>query len=427
MNRKNFISKLPGIYFIPELMHGLNQQNIQVFENSDQLEDEEILWEKIRSHFYFDTTFTDLRTFAASPIPVETLEHFTKTFRQIQAFPSDRNHGIAEGNKETLRVKIAENLNCSYEEVAIMRSTTEALNNALMGINLSKGDEVLASSHEYDSMIASLVQREKREGIKVTIVDIPYQPESNKQVLELFKKKVTPRTRVILLSHIVWISGQIYPVEEICHWARENNILTVVDAAQSFSHIETDVTKIGCDYFGASLHKWCAAPVGTGFLYIRKENISNTYPLFASYQYSSDSVRIEKFENFGSSTPIFNSCVNSLDYWAKLGFDTKRQRILFLRNYLTDKLNDLKGVEIATNLDADQSCGIIYFTVKNKSAGELKKRLYEDYKISVQAIEKYKNLYVDYKGVNCVGVSTPVFILPEQLDYFVDSLKKLIS
>ncbi len=426
MNRKDFISKLPGVFFIPEIINGMGMPNLEDFEYSDSLINEDKTWKKVRSHFQIDKNFVDLRAFAASPIPKQTLEQFVQKYSHIQSFPSDRNHEIAEGNKELLRVKIAQNLNCSFEEVAIMRSTTEALNNALMGIKLNRGDEVLASIHEYDSMMATLVQRQKREGIKVTKVKIPYKPDSKEQILECFKKSVTPKTKLILISHIVWISGQIYPIEEICQWARKKGILTVIDAAQSFSHIETDVTKIDCDYLGASLHKWCAAPLGTGFLYIKKENISNTYPLFGSYNYEANAPRIEKFENFGSITPVFNASINSLDYWTNLGVDKKRLRTQFLKSYLADKLKNINEVEIATNLEPDNSCGIVYFRIKNKSAYDIRKKLYSQFKISVQSIENYKNLYVDYNDVNCIGVSTPVFILQKQLDYFIDSLKKLV-
>ncbi len=422
MDRKDFISTLSGVFMMPQIINSMSSQQ---FENYEFMNGE-VDWKRVRKDFFLEENYVDLRSFAASALPEQTIEHYIKNYRDIQALPSVRNPGIAKGEKNILRMKISEILNCSYEEVAIMRNTTEALNTALMGIKLIEGDEVLASVHEYDSMVATLVQRQKREGIVVTNVDIPYKPDSKEQILECFKKSVTPRTKLILISHIVWISGQIYPINEICKWARDNNIITVIDAAQSFSHIDIDVSAINCDYLGASLHKWCAAPLGTGFLYVKKDNIADTYPLIASYEYSADSDRIEKFENHGSITPVFNSCLNSIDYWTNLGHDKKTRRIQFLKNYLSARLNELKEVEIATNLEPDQSCGIIYFTVKDKSAVELRNRLYKEYNISVQAIENYKNMYVDYKGVNCIGISTPVYILEKQLDYFIDSLKKII-
>ena len=410
---------------MPEIVNNLNMRTLPDSGKSTD-RNGAVDWEEVRRHFALDDDYVDMRAFAASPIPKGTLDRFVENYEYVQSFPSQRNHGVAHGNKGELRVKIAEQLNASYEEVAIMRNTTEALNNALNGIRLNEGDEVLASVHEYDSMMGTLAQRAHREGIKVTSVDVPYQPTSKEQVVDLFKQSATSKTKVLLISHIVWISGQIYPVEELCEWARANDIITVIDAAQSFSHIETDVSKIGCDYFGASLHKWCTAPLGTGFLYIRKDRIADTYPLLGSYQYAPDSPKIEKFENFGATSPVFDVCVNSLDYWSKLGLDTKRQRILYLKNYLVDKLKAVDKVEITTNLEVENSCGITYFKVAGRSANDIKSRLYEDFNVSVQAIEDYKTMYVDYKGVNCVGVATPVFILPKQIDYFIDSLTKVV-
>ena len=426
MDRQHFLSYLAGMAFIPQTINRRDMTDGRTTRRSGRVAGEPIDWEEVHADFYLDGQTLDFRTFAASPVPSVTINRFIDNYRDVQSLPSVRNHGIAAGSKALLRVKIAEQLNCSHEEVAIMRNTTEALNNALSGVQLERGDEVLASVHEYDSMVATLKQRQAREGIVLKYVDIPYQPASKEEILALYKRAVTEKTKLILISHIVWISGQIYPVAEICKWAREKGIITVVDAAQSFSHIETDVAKLDCDYFGASLHKWCAAPLGTGFLYVRKEKISSTYPLLASYQFAPDAPEIEKFENFGATSPVFDACVNSLDYWSHLGFTNKVERILFLKNYLADRLSTVKHVEIATNLGVEHSCGITYFRVENRSANEIKQRLYKDFQISVQAIENYKNAFVDYKNVNCVGVATPVFVLPAHIDRFVDSLSRVV-
>ncbi|MDW7692193.1 aminotransferase class V-fold PLP-dependent enzyme [Flammeovirgaceae bacterium SG7u.111] len=424
MNRADFILQLSGLCMIPEITKGKQVQKIT--KPNDQMS-EESFWEKVRSQFNVDNSYIDLRAHAASPIPSGTFEEFSQNYGHVQSFPSIRNHEVAEGNKELLRVKIAKELNCSFEEVALMRSTTEALNNALMGFPFENGDEVLASVHEYDSMMGSLYQRQKRDGIEVKRVEIPYQPTSKEQIIECFKKSATPKTKLILISHMVWISGQIYPIEEICQWARSKGIATVVDAAQSFSHLNIDVTKISCDYLGASLHKWCAAPLGSGFLYIRKENIPATYPLFGHYHYNADAPRIEKFENFGSITPVFEACNFSLDFWEKIGYEAKRNRMQILKEYWINKLSAIPEIEIVTNIDAEHSCGIAYFSIENQSATDIKNKLFDQYKIVVQSIENYKNSNVDYQSVNVIGIATPVFILPEHLDVFADGIKELVS
>ena len=386
---------------------------------------DEAYWTKFKKQFYLDTGILDLRANAASPLPVTVLDHFIKEYKDIQSAPSVKHNEIEEGDKEALRVALAKEINCSVKELAIMRNTTEALNNALMGFPFKKGDEVIASTHEYDSMMGSLYQRQVKDGITIKTIDIPYRPASKEQVVALFEKSITDKTRMFLVSHISWISGQIYPVKEICELAKKHNIVTVIDAAQSFSHINIDVAATGCDYLGTSLHKWCAAPLGTGFLYVKKDMISKTFPLIGSYKYLPDAEAIEKFENTGTTTPVFNTANVSLQFWRQLGLTRKMQRMQELKEYWTTQLQQLPGVEIVTNIDSENSCGLAFFKIKDKSSSLVKKQLWEKHKIIVQAIENYKNQYVDYKEVNVIGVATPVFITRADLDRLLNAIRSI--
>lgn len=231
-----------------------------------------------------------------------------------------------------------------------MRNTTEALNNAIMGFPFRAGDEVVASVHEYDSMMGSLYQRKIKDGIFIKRIEIPFTVSNAKEIVETFEKAITPKTKAFLISQIIWISGQIYPVKEICELAKKHNIATIIDAAQSFSHIKIDVQELGCDYLGTSLHKWCVAPLGTGFLYIKRDLIPKTFPLFAHYVHKPDD-DIAKFDNFGSITPVFNAAIERLDYWEKLGFEVKIKRMQYLKKYWTEKLKQNPKIEIVTDTD----------------------------------------------------------------------------
>lgn len=424
MNRLEFISTLTGLPLLSAVAERF--QHTTDKKAADMVTDESY-WERIRRDFYLDEQRLDFRAFAVSPVPKRTLDHFTKDYHYIQQLPSLRGYEPAEGSQEKLRVQIARELNCSPGEVALMRSTTEALNNALMGFPFQKGDEVLASVHEYDSMLGSLYQRQLRDGIVVKQVEVPYQPASPEQIVECFKRRVSPKTRMILLSHIVWISGQIYPIQELCQWANSRGIVTVIDAAQSFSHLPLDVAQIGCDYLGAPLHKWCAGPLGTGFLYVKKTRIAQTYPLAGHFQYAPDSDRIEKFENFGALTPVFPAANTSLDYWRAMGLATKRNRMQFLKEYWMEALQRIPQVKIVTNKAAQHSCGIGFFTVQGHSASNIKERLLKRNGIVVQAIENYQNRNVNYQGVNAIGIATPVFLLPAHLDQLAANLSELLK
>jgi len=424
MNKRQFLKTMPFLGLSLNSFAKTFDMNFEKVPPKNALKNEDF-WLKVRKQFLLDENFIDLRANSASPIPKVSMNKFSSDFNYIQAMPSYRNSEMNDEAFAKLRGKIAKQINCSDKEIAIMRNTTEALNNAIFGIPLNKGDEVVASHHEYDSMMGSFYQRKMREGIVIKNVEIPYKVTDSKEVVELFEKAITPKTKVFLISQIVWISGQIYPVKEICELAKKHNILTIVDAAQSFSHIPIDVQDLGCDYLGTSLHKWSAAPLGTGFLYIKRNLIPKTFPLFAHYIHKPDDENIEKFENFGSITPVFSGAIESLDVWDKLGFDLKVKRMQYLKNYWTEKLKQNPKIEVVTNTDKKFSCGIACFEVKKRSSTEIGKILWKDHKIRVPVIENYKNLYVDYGDVNIVGIATPVFVTTKQLDKLIQAVEKI--
>lgn len=423
MNRKDFIAMMSGLALAPTM------KDVMATELPDQQIDrstDEDFWTKIRNQFVMDKNFIDFRANGASSIPRIAINRLLTDLQYVQTFPSDRNSTMNKNAKEKLKSKLAKQINCTEKEIAVMRNTTEALNNAIMGFPFRKGDEVIASVHEYDSMMGSLYQRKIKDGIVIKNIKTSYKISDAKEIVELFEQSITPKTKAFLISQIVWISGQIYPVKEICELAKKHDIVTIIDAAQSFSHIKIDVQDLGCDYLGASLHKWCAAPLGTGFLYIKRDLISKTFPLFAHYVHKPDDNAIAKFENFGSITPVFSGAIESLDFWDNLGFESKLKRMQYLKRYWTERLKQNPKIEIATNTDEKYSCGLAFFKVKNKSSSAINEILWKEHKIKFTVIENYKNHYVDYADVNVLGVATPVYITTKQLDKFIQVIEKII-
>jgi selenocysteine lyase/cysteine desulfurase len=423
MNRKDFISTVLGAALAPAMNDamamGLPNQKV------DRLTDEPF-WTKIRNEFVLDRNFIDLRASGASSIPRVSMNKFLSDFQYVQSFPSDRSAPTTEASMERLRGKLAGQINCLAKEIAVVRNTTEALNNAIMGFPFQKGDEVVASVHEYDSMMGSFYQRKIRDGIVIKNLEIPYKISNTKEILKLWEQSITPKTKAFLISQIVWISGQIYPVKEICELARKHDIVTIVDAAHSFSHLKIDVKDLGCDYLGTSLHKWCAAPIGTGFLYIKRDLIAKTFPLFAHYVHKPDEDAIEKFDNLGTITPIFDAAIASIDFWDNLGFELKTKRMHYLKRYWTTRLKQNPKIEIVTDTDEKFSCGLAFFKINGKSSTAVKNVLWKEHRIKVAAIENYKNHYVDYAGVNAIGVATPVYITTKELDRFIQAIERIV-
>src|SRR5437899_3567027 len=204
---------------------------------------------------------------------------------------------VLEHQVETVRRRIAETAGCEPEEMAITRNSSESLENAQYGIDLKPGDEVLTTNQDYPRMLTTFAQRERREGIVLKTISFPVPAPSMDDLYQRFERAITPKTKLILFCHITNRTGQIFPVRRICQMARQRGIATIVDGAHAFSHFPYKLSDLDCDYYGTSLHKWTYAPIGTGFLYVRRSRIASTWSLMASDKTQAGDIR--KFEEIG--------------------------------------------------------------------------------------------------------------------------------
>src|SRR5918911_59258 len=205
---------------------------------------------------------------------------------------------ILEPQSETIRTGLAEMFGCDREEIAITRNASESLEILLMGLNFKPGDEILTTTQDYPRMLTTLRQRERREGLVLKLIQIPTPPQDPAEIAARFEQAVTSRTKLILMSHQVNITGQITPVKEVCEMARAKGIETIIDGAHSFAQFDFTQKDLGCDYFGTSLHKWLYAPKGTGMLYVKRDKIEKIWPLFAAEERQARDIR--KFEEIGT-------------------------------------------------------------------------------------------------------------------------------
>src|SRR5580704_15935720 len=169
---------------------------------------------------------------------------------------------------------------------------------AQCGIDLKPGDEVLTTNQDYPRMLTTFRQRERREGIVLKTISFPVPPPSMDDLYQRFERAVTPKTKLILVCHITNRTGQIFPIRRICDMAHARGIPVIVDGAHAFSHFPYQISDLNCDYYGVSLHKWTCAPIGTGFLYVRKSKIGETWPLMAAGDNQKNDIR--KFEEIGT-------------------------------------------------------------------------------------------------------------------------------
>src|SRR6188768_784338 len=243
---------------------------------------DEDYWATIQQAFSVTRGIINLNNGGVSPSPRMVTEAFVRYTWQQEVATAYTMWQILEPQSETIRTGLAEVFGCDAEEIAITRNASESLEILLMGMDFKSGDEILTTTQDYPRMLTTLRQREKRENLKLKLIQIPIPPKNLNEITAAFEKGISDRTRLILMAHQVNITGQITPVKAVCDLARARGIETIVDGAHSFAQFYFKQSDLGCDYFGTSLHKWLYAPKGTGLLYIKKEKIAKIWPMMAA-------------------------------------------------------------------------------------------------------------------------------------------------
>ncbi len=346
----------------------------------NELARDEDFWFEIQRAFDVDRSIINLNNGGVHPVPRCVMEAVRRYMDFSNAAPAYNMWKLLSPRRELVREKLAEIFGCSPEEIALTRNVTESMQIALLGIELKPGDEVLTTTHDYPSMKNALFQREKREGIRVKMFSFPTPPDDLGILVDLFRKNVTPKTKMILMCHMTNLTGQIFPVKEICEMARERNIEVVVDGAHAIGHFDFKLKDIDCDIYGANLHKWMMAPIGTGFLYVRKEKVKKIWPLFPSPDPLGEDIR--KFEFIGTHPEYLEVAVaEALAFHQGIGGKRKEERLRYLKDYWANALKKLPGVKFLTSFNPSQSCGLGTFVVEKMDMPKLSQVLFERHKI----------------------------------------------
>jgi len=380
---------------------------------------DESYWFYAQQAFDIDRSIINLNNGGVHPAPRIVIDAVKRYMDWSNGAPVLNSWRYMRPRKELIRKKIADMFGCSPEEIALVRNVTEALQIPLLGLPLKAGDEVLTTLHDYPSMKNALFQREKREGIVVKMFNFPYPPENMNVLAELFEQNVTPRTRMILLCHITNLTGQIFPVKDICQMAKKRGVEVVIDGAHAFGHFEFEQKDLDCDIYGANLHKWMMAPIGTGFLYVKKDRIKDIWPLFPAPDPLGDDIR--KFEHVGTQPEALKLAVGeAIAFHNGLGGTNKQARLRYLRDYWAKQLEKLNGVRILTPYSPEQSCGIGTFTVDHIDISELTQVLFEKHKIYSISV----GVPEDTVGIR---VTPSVYTTLRELDIFIEAVKHYIT
>src|SRR3954470_4512206 len=338
---------------------------------AQQITEDEAYWAEIQRAFDLDRTMVNLNNGGCSPPPSHVLEQMIRDLRFSNELPVEHMWGVLEPRIESVRRELARDFGCDPEEVAITRNASESNETMIFGLDLKRGDEVIVTTQNYPRMMTSWDQRARREGIVVKQIKFTVPPPSDDYIVERFREAITPRTRVIEITHITNLTGQILPVAKVVAMARTKGVEVFVDGAHAFAHFPFTRDELGCDYYGTSLHKWLLAPIGTGFLYVRKSKQKSLWPLMAAPASMDENVR--KYEEIGTHPAAnHNAIAAALAFHRAIGGERKVARLRYLRNRWAKRLMaESSRVRVLTPLDGKQAGGIALFNVDGIDSAKL--------------------------------------------------------
>jgi selenocysteine lyase/cysteine desulfurase len=380
----------------------------------EEVADDETYWGQIQRAFDTDRTLINLNNGGVSPTPTHVLEAMVRDLRFTNESPAEHMWRVLEPRIESVRRDLAREFGCDPEEMAITRNASEANEIMIFGLDLRAGDEIVVTTHNYPRMLTSWDQRARREGIVVKKVSFEVPPPSQEYLFQQITSAVTPKTKVIELPHITNWTGQIMPIRQLVNFAKPRGIEVLVDGAHAFGHFPFTRDELGVDYYGTSLHKWLLAPVGTGFLYVRKEKQKKLWPLMAADAKQTDDIR--KYEEIGTHPAANHNAISAaMAFHRGIGSDRKIARLRYLRDRWAKRLLDeSKRVKLLAPLDSKYSGALALVTIDGLEFGQLSQWLMAKHHI-VNTPMKHD----DFEGIR---ITPNVYTTVDEIDIFADKM-----
>jgi selenocysteine lyase/cysteine desulfurase len=419
-SRRDFLAHAAGVAaalpgFRPDaIARAFGSRRETVGLPAEALAPDEEYWAEIQRAFDTDRTMVNLNNGGVCPTPTHVLEAMIRDLRFSNELPAHHMWAVLEPRIESVRRDVARDFGCDPEELAITRNASEALETMILGVDLEAGDEVIVTNQNYGRMLTTWDQRVRRDGIVLKQVAFPVPPDSQESLVEIFRRAITPRTKVIEVTHITNLTGQIFPVREIVAMARERGIKVFVDGAHAYAHFPFTRDELDCDYYGTSLHKWLLAPIGTGFLYVRKSMQRDLWPMMAAPAKLDDNVR--KYEEIGTHPAANHNAISAaLAFHRGIGADRKVARLRYLRDRWARRLLESSDrVSVPTPLDTPHAGAIALLRVEGVEASALQAWLLDRHKILTVAIN-----HAEFSGIR---VTPNVYTTLDEVDLFSDRI-----
>jgi selenocysteine lyase/cysteine desulfurase len=425
LSRRDFVKYLfagsaVSLYSLSELNAAVYQSITSL--NQKYIEDESpdgVYWDSISKHFLFQDGLIMMNNGTLGPMPEPVFNTLIKYFKLQVTNPFDCYNFIPR-KKEEVRAKLARFINASPDEVVMTRNTTEGMNFVANGLDLKEGDEVILSSMEHPAGTHPWKLKEKRCGIKIKEVPFGLPPKSVDEIVGDFQKAITPRTKVISISHTVFISGLISPLKELSKMAHEKGILVLADSAHGLGMLNLNLEELGADFFASSPYKWLGAPTGVGLLYVRKEAQDKLWPTIASSGWDSQE-NARKYETLGQrADALIVALAEALDFQNAIGRERIERRIKTLAGYLKRELKKIQGVKLHTSQDPYLSGGLTAFSVEGVEPQKMVDYLRERYNIVIRTIGNKK------AGTYGVRVSTHIYVSLKHIDMLLEGVEHLV-
>lgn len=416
MDKRSFI-KSAGIIGLGGFF---NLENIRkMVENvsgvtASELAADEKFWNEIRAGYRLKPGFINLENGYYNFVPGQILEKYFEHARDINYEGSYYMRTVQVENKRAMSAKLAGLLGCNADEVSITRNATESLDIIISGFDWKAGDEAIMAEQDYPTMLAMFRQVAHRYGVVNKVISVPNHPRSDEEIVDLYASAITPKTKLIMVCHMINLTGHILPVRKICDMAHKKGVKVMVDGAHAVAHFRFSLPDLDCDFYGSSLHKWLSVPLGSGLLWVRKELIGTIWPLLASHEEHrpDDIARL----NHTGTLPVHTdlAVADAIDYYNMVGPERKEARLRYLKDYWVTRVKDHPKIIINTPFEAERSCGIGNVGVAGMKPQALGDFLFDRYHIYTAPI--------DDAGVHGCRITPNIYTSVSELDVLVKAL-----
>jgi selenocysteine lyase/cysteine desulfurase len=418
MDKRTFLKNASLVGFAAPLAFTHLRSAVAAIDGKSPMEvaADEDFWRSIRRDYSIKPDYINLENGYYCFMPEETLEHQIQHMRRVNYEGSYYMRNSRQKNKRLVAAKIGEVVGCSADEIAITRNTTESLDLVIGGINWEEGDEAVMAEQDYGAMLNHFKLVARRFGVVNRLVSVPNHPKTDEEIVDLYASAITEKTRLLMVCHMINITGQVLPIRKICDMAHARGVEVMVDGAHAYSHIDFRMSDLDCDYYGTSLHKWLSAPLGSGMLYVRKEKIDNVWPLLAAGDLDANDIR--RLNHIGTDpVHVDLGIINALEYQRALGLKRKEARLKYLQQYWTSQLRDWPRVIINTPADVNRHGGIGNVGIEGYDPTELADTLMRDYRIFTVGINR--------PGVVGLRITPNIYTTLAELDALVVAVKEL--